>query len=368
MPHEYSAKIKQHGSLPWDSTHMVPGGGYDIATHESLPSAFDSVDVEDNYSADTFPQVDVQAQVFRNAYELTDSLWPLATASYSSLSAATVKTLAPYIRTAKCNSNNACLVLRCTLSMPPEHFDSELDLTDEARELLQSSPDKFTKSYGEYCVAGQIRESSFFALCTYSSTNTAELVTFTSKLNATGSTEKPGIDVATDLTKDTESHGSSIKESHRFHISGVEGEVGLSWLNNATVTEAWQGFRVDYKPVPQVALLKHYSSVLPGQIERPTSHQHTSCNITEAMWKGALLEMTARSATAQPSSTITTIEALNQRLDKSSSSQEAISDSEMTAILSKFDALRVQLQNARGPVIKMALEAVAEKDKERCVE
>jgi hypothetical protein len=264
MSHEFSTKIKQHGSLPWDPTHMVLGGGYDMIARESLPAPFEEIDVEDSYSTETFPQVDVQAQVFRDEQELTEHLWSMASASSPSSSLASVNSMASYIKTAKCNAENACLILRCTLSMPPEHFDGELDLTDTGRQMLDSSPQKFTDSYGEYCITGYIRQSSFFAVCTYSSTNVEELDKFTSTLGASGSPDKSKIDAASDLVKGTKSHSPSIRESHKFNISGVEGEIGLSWLENATVTEAWQGFRFDYKPVPQIAILKHYSSVLPG--------------------------------------------------------------------------------------------------------
>lgn len=365
MPHEYSARIRQHGNLPWDSSHMVLGGGYDLATNESLPSPFESVDAEDNYT-DIFPQVDVQAQLFRDAQELTDSLWALAAASSSSnLSAATVNTLAPYIRTSKCNDKNACLILRCTLSMPPEHFDNELDLTGNARDLLNSAPERFTSCYGEYCVTGQIRQSSFFAICTYSSTDTEELEKFTSTLNATKSADKPDMDIATDLARGNGSH-ESIRTSHRFHIAGVEGEIGLSWLENATVTEAWQGFRFDYKPVPQVALLKHYSSLLPGQIERPTQPYETSWNITEALWKCALLQMAARSGASQQSPLIATLEKLNERLVKLNASKS--DTAETSDILTELDRLKNQVQTANRPTIKAELENLAEKDKERCPE
>jgi hypothetical protein len=176
MSHEFSTTIKQHGSLPWDSAHMVLGSGYDMITREPLPSPFEEVDVEDSYSTETFPQVDVQAQVFRDEQELTEHLWSMASATSPSSSLASVKSMASYIKTAKCNTKNACLILRCTLSMPPEHFDGELDLTDTGRQMLNKSPQKFIDSFGEHCITGYIRQSSFFAVCTYSSTNAEELV------------------------------------------------------------------------------------------------------------------------------------------------------------------------------------------------
>ena len=137
MSYEYSTKIRQHGSLPWDSAHMVLGGGYDMVARESLASPFEEVEAEETYSADTFPHVDVQAQMFRDEQELINHLWSTASASSPYHSPATVKAMASYMKTARCNSETACFVLRCMLSMPPEHFDGELDLSDTGRRLLE---------------------------------------------------------------------------------------------------------------------------------------------------------------------------------------------------------------------------------------
>jgi hypothetical protein len=368
MSHEFSTTIKQHGSLPWDSAHMVLGSGYDMITREPLPSAFEEVDVEDSYSTETFPQVDVQAQVFRDEQELIEHLWSLASATSPSSSLASVKSMASYIKTAKCNAENACLILRCTLSMPPEHFDGELDLTDTGRQMLNSSPQKFIDSYGQYCVTGYIRQSSFFAVCTYSSTNAEELEKFTSTLGASGSPDKSKIDEASDLVKGAKSNSPSIRESHKFNISGVEGEIGLSWLENATVAEAWQGFRFDYKPVPQVAILKHYSSVLPGEIPRPTKSHEISWHINEAVWKCALLQMAARSQSAPQHATIVALSTLSERLDVLGSSKDESAVVEVKEIISKLEDLRNQARKPTRPAIKAEVEALAESDQERCVE
>ena len=368
MSHEFSTKIKQHGSLPWDSTHMVLGGGYDMIARESLPAPFEEIDVEDSYSTETFPQVDVQAQVFRDEQDLTEHLWSMASASSPSSSLAAVKSMASYIKTAKCNTENACLILRCTLSMPPEHFDGELDLTDTGRQMLDKSPQKFIDSYGEYCITGYIRQSSFFAVCTYSSTNVEELDKFTSTLGASGSPDKSKIDAASDLVKGTKSHSSSIRESHKFNISGVEGEIGLSWLENATVAEAWQGFRFDYKPVPQVAILKHYSSVLPGEIPRPTGSREVSWHINEAVWKCALLQMAARSKSAQQHATIVKLSTISERLDVLGSSKDEASVVEVKEIISQLEEMRNKARKPTRPAIKAEVEALADSDQERCVE
>jgi hypothetical protein len=368
MSHEFSTNIKQHGSLPWNSAHMVLGSGYDMTTREPLPSPFEEVDIEDSYSTETFPQVDVQAQVFRDDQELTENLWSMASASSPSSSLASVKSMASYIKTAKCNAENACLILRCTLSMPPEHFDGELDLTETGRQMLDSSPQKFIDSYGEYCITGYVRQSSFFAVCTYSSTSAEELDKFTSTLGASGSPDKSKIDAASELVKDTKSHSPSIRESHKFNISGVEGEIGLSWLENATVTEAWQGFRFDYKPVPQIAILKHYSSVLPGEIPRPTGSHEISWHINEAVWKCALLQMDARSKSAQQHATILALSTISERLDVLSSSKDEATVVEVKEIISKLEDLRNQARKPARPAIKTEVESLSESDQKRCVE
>ena len=347
---------------------MVLGAGYDMTTRETLPSPFETVDVEDSYSTETFPQVDVQAQVFRDEQELIEHLWSMASASSPNSSLASIKSMASYIKTIRCNTENACLILRCTLSMPPEHFDDELDVTDTGRRILDSSPQKFIDSYGEYCVTGYVRQSSFFAVCTYSSTNVEELDKFTSTLGASASSDRSGIDAASDLVKDTKSHSSSIRESHKFNISGVEGEIGLSWLENATVKEAWQGFRFDYKPVPQVAILKHYSSVLPAEIPRPKTSREISWHINEAVWKCALLQMAARSKSAQQHATIVTLSTISERLDALCGLNDEATVAELKEILLKLDKLSNQARRPARSAIKAELEALADSDQKRCVE
>jgi hypothetical protein len=368
MSHEYSSKIKQHGSLPWDSAHMVLGGGYDMTARESLPSPFDEVEAEESYATDTFPQVDVHSQVFRDEQELTNHLWTAASASSPNHSLASAKAMASYMKTAKCNSENACLVLRCTLSMPPEHFDNELDLSDTGRKLLDNSPKDFIECYGEYCIAGQIRQSSFFAVCTYSSSDAEELEKFTAVLEAPKTGGEAGLNATTDLVKGTKSHASSIKESHRFCINGVEGEIGLSWLEHANVAEAWQGFRFDYKPVPQVALLKHYSSILPGEIPRPSVHHDISWGLTEAVWKCALLHMAIRSKAVTQGTTLATIDQISDRLDTMSNSGINSNSTEVKEILTKLEEVGNQIRKSARPAIKAELQTLAANDLKRCVE
>jgi hypothetical protein len=243
--------------------------------------------------------------------------------------------------------------------MPPEHFDGELDLTDTGRQMLNSSPQKFVESFGEHCITGYIRQSSFFALCTYSSTKAEELEKFISTLGASGSPDKSKIDEASDLVKGIKSHSPSIRESHKFNISGVEGEIGLSWLENATVTEAWQGFRFDYKPVPQVAILKHYSSVLPGEIPRPTRTHEVSWHINEAVWKCALLQMAARSKSVQQHENVVALSTISDRLDVLGSSKDGSAVVEVKEIISKLEKIRNHARKPTRPAIKAEVEALA---------
>jgi hypothetical protein len=358
MSDQFSTRIRQHGSLPWDASHMNVGGGYDMAKRESLPSPFEEVDIDGSYDSftDVFPQVNVHTQLFRDERELTDLLRSMTAASVSYLSIASVKAIAGYIRESKCNSQNMCLFFRCTLSMPPEHFDRQLELSEEARQTLEADPENFFKCYGEYCIAGQIRQSSFYAVCTYSSTETAELDAFAAALGGTGTVNKSSFADATELMTRIESHSSSVQETHRFHITGVEGEGGLSWLENAKLHEAWEGFRDEYKPIPQVALLKHYSSILPGKIGRPTTRYEISRDIAEALWQCALLQMAARSKATYQGTLILALDRIQERLDVLGCSNDDADLREVSDIFKTLENVHIQLRKPAWPAIKAEID------------
>ncbi|KAK7192713.1 hypothetical protein DPSP01_006857 [Paraphaeosphaeria sporulosa] len=353
MSHQFSTRIRQHGSLPWDASHMNIGGGYDMARRESLPSPFEEVYIDDSYdSTDVFPQVDMHTQLFRDERELTDSLRSMTTASVSHLSVASVNTVSGYIRESKCNSQNMCLILRCTLSMPPEHFDRELDLTEEARRTLETDPDGFLKQYGEYCITGQIRQSSFYAVCTYSSTETGQLDALAAALGGTGTVNQTSFSAAAQLMTSMALHSPSVQETHRFHIAGVEGEGGLSWLENAKIPEAWEGFRTEYKPIPQVALVKHYSSVIPGKIDRPVTGYDVPRDIAEALWQCALLQMAARSKATFQGTLILNLDRIQERLSILTCSDDDEDHTEVNDILKTLENIQVQLRQPAWPAIK----------------
>ena len=338
---------------------MTIGGGYDMARRESLASPFEVIDVDDCYiSADVFPQVVVHTQLFRNERDLTDLLRSTTAASVSHLSVAAVNTIAGYIRESKCNSQNMCLIFTCTLSMPPEHFDRQLVLSEEARRHLEASPEAFSKYYGEYCIAGQIRQSSFYAVCTYSSKEPAKLDALAASLGGTGTVNETSWAAATKLMTSVESHKSSIQETHKFHITGVEGDMGLSWLENATIAEAWEGFRDDYRPIPQIALVKHYSSILPGKIDRPGIEYQISRDVAEALWKCALLQMAARSKSTYQGTIIPTLDRLQERLSVLTCVKDDTDLKEVKEILGRLEDIQLQLRKPAWPSIKAELDSL----------
>ncbi|KAF9739896.1 hypothetical protein PMIN06_006061 [Paraphaeosphaeria minitans] len=360
MSHQFSARIRQHGSIPWDASHISIGSGYDMARRESLPSPFEEVYIDDSYdSTDVFPQVDMHTQLFRDERELTDFLRSMTTASVSQLSVASVNAVAGYIRESKCNSQNMCLVLRCTLSMPPEHFDRELDLTEEARRTLETNPDDFLKHYGEYCITGQIRQSSFYAVCTYSSSDAGQLDALATALGGTGTVNQTSFVAATQLMTSMESQSSSIQQTHRFLIAGVEGEGGLSWLENAKIPEAWEGFRSEYKPIPQVALVKHFSSIFPGKIGRPVTGYEIPRDIGEALWQCALLQMAARSKATYQGTLILKLNSVQGRLSVLSCSNDDDDLKEVGDILKSLENIQVQLRKPAWSTIKAEIDQLS---------
>lgn len=335
---------------------MGIGAGYDMGSRESLPSPFEKVTIDNTYDDDTFAQVEVQAQLFRNEKDLANALESLTTASISYLSTASVNAVATYLKAAVCNETNMCLVMRCAISMPPEHFDRELVLSTPAAKNLQAGLSTFTNCYGEYCVEGQIRQSSFYAVVTYSSESAQELDQFAATLSVTGETKSVNFDAASGLFQRIESQASSVRESHKFHMTGVAGGGGLEWLEDANVSEAWQGFRDEYAPVPQVALLKHYSSIMPGKIPRPTRHYEGLRDVTEAAWKCALLQLLARSVPQNRDTTTSKLERLAERLDVLSNSRDEADVDEVRQIVATLETFQTELRKPAWPVIRAELD------------
>lgn len=374
MDSQFSTKIKQNGCVPWDGAHMRIGTGYDVATLETLPSPFCSIDDDDDSDQDVPSKFEIQAQFFRNQEELADYLESFNKATVSYLTPASMIAMANYIKSVRCSTNSMCLVMRCAITTKAEHFHEDLDLTDQAQKILDDDPSAFTNCYGAYCVTGHIRQSSFCAVSVYSSEDAADLGDFAASLGVTGQTKSDSLNDASMLIRKAESHSSSIQESHKFLIDGAEGGRDLTWLQDGNLVDAWHGFRSEYKPIPHVALLNHYSSVLVNKIPRPTRYYDVPFNPAEAIWKCAILQMEARSATGRQNPFAEVLENIHKRLSVLSSSREPADLAELRQIADKLNTLKDSIRSgthARAvarPTLRSELEKLVDQQSVRYAE
>ena len=370
MSTQFSTNVKQHGNIPWDAAQMSIGNGFDILTYESMPSPFNKINGPKSERPDIFPEVEVQAQLFRKHEELTAYLESATTALVPSLSAASVRAIATTMKSARCDDLNMCLLLRCAISTNAEHFDQDLVLSSYAEELLgdpEHGSEDFVQSYGQYCIAGQIRQSHFFAICTYTSKTAEELDSFASSLGATGDTKMLSGESTASLLERIELHASSIQQSHKLYVAGIEGSAGLEWLESARVSDAWEAFQEDYCPVPYVAVIKHYSSILPGRVSRPTQPYDIPREAVEALWRCTILQVTARSQPGYRASTVTRLDVLKGRLSNLAESNSTEAKEETRQIKSKLEKIRVHLSEPTWPTIRANLDKLAKEDKPGCI-
>ncbi|MBB4661163.1 hypothetical protein [Conexibacter arvalis] len=139
---------------------------------------------------------------------------------------------------------------------------AEARLTDRARRLLESDPERFRYAYGDYFVAGGRRASRFTAVYTCTSRTVDKMQEFKSRIGAS----MPEVFSAEGSARFKETARSSdVDISTHVFMEGTDGDYpgGGQWTPDKVI-EALAWFKQHQRGVYLTALLCHYNTIEPS--------------------------------------------------------------------------------------------------------
>ncbi|SDD21511.1 hypothetical protein [Niabella drilacis] len=141
--------------------------------------------------------------------------------------------------------------------------DNNYALNDRAAALLNESPDKFRKTYGDYFVAGIKSESSFIAMYACTSNTKSEL----NRFKASAGVSNPGMLKADSANEfETSLKSNNIRMEIHVFMNGVDAErcpCSAPWTAEKVI-KALQWFKEHQSPRPTFMKLQHYNTIDPS--------------------------------------------------------------------------------------------------------
>jgi hypothetical protein len=272
--HPYSQEISQQGTIPWNARYMDVGKGYDINTLQVLPSPFErSCSMLPKSPFDPSSSIQVAREVMRSETDLHSYRTACASASGIFAFLFSSKSSVESLKAAKCNATNMIAITRFTVTLAPEKLDEDaLKLRPDAQDHLTRSPQDFLNIYGQYLITGTERQSTFMSVSRYRSTSSEALDTFQTNLGVGFQSKQVDASGAIEYAKGIHSKDSSITQSHDVSLSGyTSGNAAPLTFATMDVDGMLTDFLEQLSPVPQIAVLTHYSTLLPGKLSRPVT-------------------------------------------------------------------------------------------------
>ncbi|KAH6860533.1 hypothetical protein B0T12DRAFT_499419 [Alternaria alternata] len=193
------------------------------------------------------------------------------------------------LKTAQCSKKSMIVIKRCTIMLPAEHYERLLELSDEAESCFGR-----LNWYGQYCITGRTRQSTFFAVSTYSADTKQELDRFASTLSVDFNGKAVSVEAASSFEMGSSNMSGSIRETHEVVVVGCSSRNLQHRLHTIDIQKAWVDFLEHYTPIPVLAHITHYAN-----IDIRIKHPEGSLSITEDFRNAAelaqLLQVAARS-------------------------------------------------------------------------
>ncbi|OQO01030.1 hypothetical protein B0A48_13273 [Cryoendolithus antarcticus] len=356
--------IKQHGSVPWTS-HTRIGAGFDPSSHEVLASPFFGIHIEEDSDNDDDDEVTktvgpeqpvtfaLHDEVFADAVRLGDYLESWISGPGPPLSVEQMRELGEYVSSLTCGRGRVVHVLRGTITEEARQFHEELLLTPQAKALLAGDVGKFTASYGEYFITGYVRQASFVAISSYAVDESCGLTRSATGLSLSSEKSNANGGMVVKGSKDT-----GAARSCKVLASGLRTGNDLALAPDSDLTKAWEDFRGQHELVPQLALLEHYSGMLPGQIARPTRAVTLGFDASSALWQCAVLQMLSRSLSVDSRTTTGRLEVIYDQLDTHTRTRASAENLEAEKLIEELNRISASLRDmARNAKHKTTLRA-----------
>ncbi|KAF5878642.1 uncharacterized protein Bfra_000809 [Botrytis fragariae] len=278
MESSNSNLLYERGAIPWFSDHMRIGAGFDIQNFQTVRSPFRCL------SSDANPErsragasISIDRQLIRDQESLQKYISSSTRVLASGLPVASMQLSLDCLKSAKCDSNNATVILHATVTLPPDLYQDQMVPLPEASNFLEQATrgdetfgKTFQEKYGQYCITGQRRRSSFFAVSTYSSESKEDLDQYVAGVSASFKTPKFSFSATTKVEIGHTMTSKSIKERHQICLVGVDSENMSSRLSTIDLQAAWVDFLEYFKPTPYLALMTPYID-LNIPLPRPTT-------------------------------------------------------------------------------------------------
>jgi hypothetical protein len=277
---------------------MQLGKGYDVYHSDTIATPFEPVELPKAYPKDGI-DVKTSQHVLRSESDRQRYTSARASASVSFLPFVAVDAVADIMKTAVCNETNLTVVTSCTVDCPTEDFEHRLRLNDTGSECLNArfgGATRFKQRYGEYCITGFVRQAAFTAISRYQARDKAILDAYAASLSVGATYGQFGVVATTKMMDAAWSSDREISQTHDVHISGYNADDGLyKTLHDVNVPEMWADFLANMSPRPQLAIIRHYSTLFPDKIARPTAVIHLPVAIINALRKCTEARLIAQS-------------------------------------------------------------------------
>lgn len=214
----FSSSICEHGSIPWEDSHMGIGSGYDLHRQQSMRSPFWPFHSNDDLPGVDLHRLEISSKVFRDEESLLHFMTSDTRALASVFTVFNLKASLETLNTTSCSKTSMTVIKRCTITLPAENHEDSLELSDEAKSCFgrlnwnkADNAKTFMSRYGQYCITGRTRQSTFFAVSTYSADSKQELDQFSSTLSADFNGKTVSVEAASSFEMGSSSLCGSVK-------------------------------------------------------------------------------------------------------------------------------------------------------------
>jgi hypothetical protein len=261
--------VDMDGTIPWEQT-MALGAGYDIDKFQIVSSALTDLETSRSLPEEAV-DTEYEFHVIRNEEELMSQIDTSTSGSCSATPLFSLDASSTYLRSIKCSATSMTTIVRCTITSRSLETLSSPKLNKDAEKCLKkpyfrdSTTEKFFDRYGQYYISGKVFQSSLVAVCTHTAKTKDQLDKL--KLNMKARYKLFKLDALLDLVRKVNS--SKVETKVNIQMTGTKATTVSHYIAASDLQEVVEGFILNHIPVPQAAILRHYSYLNPKKVPRP---------------------------------------------------------------------------------------------------
>jgi hypothetical protein len=237
--------------VPWDNG-MRPGMGFNGMTKQLAACALEDMQLS---SPQNHPTVDVVLSTLRTEEDKQRYIGSKLRAT-TTIFGAGAKASFDQSHSYKYSETTMTAILECHVQQTPISYNKTPVLAPAAKDLLQAHPENFTRSFGQYFVAGQICKSSLSAILTFSAQSKEQL----DEIAASIGVEKgpAAIDAAGSYME--KASQSRVAVECKWHSTGISPDSLSTHPSASDIKAVFKNYK-SMVPEPQIAILQLYSTI-----------------------------------------------------------------------------------------------------------